>query len=413
MPKTESQEAKDKLAAARIRLLLEQPFFGNLIMFLDPVECKAEDMATMGTDGKHLYYNPAFVMKLTKNQLVTVLVHEVGHIALSHLTRMQGRHPQKWNFAADFAINDLIVSTTDSRGGRVFEDLPGWLYWPKYSDKSAEEIYNDLPNPPKGKKGQGQGQGQGQGDDADGDGDGDSDDGDGDGKSKPNLKGKSTLDDHGKWGDFDKDQSAEDHQQEWKDRIAAAAQNARTRGTMPGAWKTVVDDFLQPKLDWKTIITDVIVSNAKNDYRLFPPNKKFIYRGIYLPSMRGEEINIAFGIDVSGSISDSEIIEAISEVHGICEQFTDYKIYLFTFDTRITGTWEIAPFDDLPKIFSGRGGTDFDDFFRTAEKLPVSTLIVFSDLEAPFPKEPLLPTVWLSVGSAKPPFGLVVEYPRK
>ena len=82
----------------------------------------------------------------------------------------------------------------------------------------------------------------------------------------------------------------------------------------------MIDDFLQPKLDWRSILTDMIVSNAKNDYRLSPPNKKHLWRGFYLPSLQGEKITIAFGIDVSGSISDDEIQEALSEVHGICQQ---------------------------------------------------------------------------------------------
>jgi predicted metal-dependent peptidase len=184
---------------------------------------------------------------------------------------------------------------------------------------------------------------------------------------------------------------------------------------MPGGWQTVIDDFLEPKMHWKSILMDTIVSNSKNDYRLFPPNKKHIWRGFYLPSMRGEEINIMFGIDVSGSISDEEIHEGLSEVKGICDQFSDYTIYVRAFDTEIHNRWELHPFEPVPMVVTGRGGTDFEDICREAEKTPgISTLIIFSDLEAPFPAEVRsMPVIWLSVSAKKAPWGLTIQYPRK
>jgi predicted metal-dependent peptidase len=363
------ETAELKMSRARIQLLLEQPFFGTLILYLEPIEKKPEEMQvpTMSTDGTHLFYCEEFVNSLTPGQLKTVLVHEVGHIVLSHLDRCQGRIPMKWNWAADFAVNDLIHHTTDSNGQKVFEDLSGWLLNPKWHDEAAEQIYGHLPDPP------GQGGGQGQGNQS----------------GKGNYK---TIDDHSQWQDWDKDKSGKEKAQDWKDRVARAATEARTRSKLPGGWQTVIDDFLEPKMSWKSILMDTVVSNSKNDYRLFPPNKKHIWRGIYLPSLRGEEINIMFGCDVSGSISDEEIQEALSEVKGICDQFSDYTIYLRAFDTRIHNRWDLHPFEPVPKVVTGRGGTDFTEICREAEKTPgISTLVIMSDLEAPFPEEPHIP----------------------
>jgi predicted metal-dependent peptidase len=401
--------AESKITTARVQLLLEQPFFGTLILYLEPVEKKSEDMLipTMSTDGTHLYYCSEFVMGLTQEQLKFVLVHEVGHVALSHLARRQARIPMKWNWAADFAVNDLIVNTTDQQGRRIFTSPPGILLNQAWHDESAEQIYGHLPDPPGGDgqgegEGEGEGQGQGQGK------------GKGKGKDKGNCPGP-TLDDHSEWDNWEKDQSSAQKEQEWKDRLARATVEARSRGKMPGGWQTVIDDFLEPKMEWKAILMDTIVSNAKNDYRLFPPNKKHIWRGIYLPSMRGEEINIMFGCDVSGSISDEEIHEALSEVKGICDQFSDYTIYLRAFDTEIHNRWELHPFEPVPMVVTGWGGTDFNEICREAEKTPgISTLIIFTDLEAPFPDEVrCVPVIWLSVSGKKAPWGLTIQYPRK
>jgi predicted metal-dependent peptidase len=403
------ENAELKMSRARIQLLLEQPFFGTLIIYLEPIERKPEEMQipTMSTDGKHLFYCAEFVMGLTPEELKAVLVHEIGHIALGHLERCGGRIPMKWNWAADFADNDLIVNTTDQHGCRIFHLPKGCLINPKWHDETAEQIYTHLPDPPKdggGENGGGQGQGQ--------------DKGQGTGGGQADADGDipgNTLDDHGEWANWGKDKGGKVEEQKWKDRVAKAAVEARTRGKLPGGWQTVIDDFLEPKMEWKSILMDTIVSSAKNDYRLFPPNKKHIWRGFYLPSMRGEEINVMFGIDDSGSISEEEIREGLSEVKGICDQFGDYTIHVRTFDTKIHERWELHPFDPIPKVVTGRGGTDFDEICREAEKTPgISTLVIFSDLEAPFPAEvKTCPVIWLSVSGKKAPWGLTIQYPRK
>jgi len=46
----------------------------------------------------------------------------------------------RWNWAADFAANDLIASTTDSNGRKIFTPLPGWLLNVAWHDESAEQI---------------------------------------------------------------------------------------------------------------------------------------------------------------------------------------------------------------------------------------------------------------------------------
>jgi len=46
--------AESRILKARVRLLLSQPFFGNLLLYLEPVERKGMAMPTVSTDGDHL-----------------------------------------------------------------------------------------------------------------------------------------------------------------------------------------------------------------------------------------------------------------------------------------------------------------------------------------------------------------------
>jgi hypothetical protein len=62
----EKPTAIDCIRKARAVLLLDHPFFGALIFRLTPVS--ASSIPTMATDGKSLFYNPAFVDELPPDQ---------------------------------------------------------------------------------------------------------------------------------------------------------------------------------------------------------------------------------------------------------------------------------------------------------------------------------------------------------
>ena len=389
-----------KIVQARVALGFDHPFFGYLsLKFGDPIERPNMHPPTMAKDGKHLFYHPDFVERVTLSELEGVIVHELGHIILLHLDREGSREHEKWNWATDYAVNSLIHSEMELPNNSM--NLPkGHLYDPKFNDRTAEWIYDNMPDPPK-MGGGGQGSGQ------------------------------STLDDHGVWkegkngngngeggsdnqdgGDFD------GLQQQWREAIAQAANQARMQGKLPAHLETLVGELLQPKLNWKSILRDTITSCAKNDFQLFPPNRRHLYRGIYLPGITGTEITIACAIDSSGSISDEEIVEFLSEVKGICDTYEEYTIYLYVCDAAIHQQLELHPFEPLPAIIGGRGGTDFRPPIMDAEKkqLPISALVYLTDLYGPFPdKQPSFQVIWVSVSdeSIKPPWGMYIRMPRE
>jgi predicted metal-dependent peptidase len=371
-----SKEADKKIAKARVAMIFDTPFFGYLALNLEPIEDNAMQTKTMATDGKHLFYDHDFVMNMSLEQLEAVIAHEVGHVILWHIPRMHGRDPEKWNYACDYSDNDLIR--------RDFTLPPGCLIPDKdLEGKSAEFNYNHIPDPPK--------------------------------------NGKGRFDDHGKWGDWGKDQGdgqgkdgTDNLEAGWREKVAQAATAARMKGKLPSHIGELVDGILQPKLTWQALLRDMVTSGAKSDFRLSPPNKKHLYRGFVLPSITGEEIKVGIGIDTSGSISSEELKIFLSEVKGICDQYENHTIFLWAADTEIHDEYEIHEFDDLPKSFHGRGGTDFRAVCAVADTKDISCLIFFTDLCGEFPdKPPRTPVIWVSVDTnAKAPFGQTIEYPR-
>lgn len=358
----------------RLILLDKYPFFGYLALCLELVETPELPIPTMATDGKHLFFDPDFVKNTPPGQLRGIIAHEVLHCALQHLWRIGKREKMKWNYATDFAIN-LIVT----REG--LELPPGVLLDKKYEGMSAERIYDLLPD-------------------------------------LKTIKGD-LICSHDNWpGKSDKrkkiqqpqDSSSDKNMEEkWKDRLLKAAHEARKRGNLPGEVKSMIDDLIEPKLDWKTILRDKVVSSVKNDFRFFPPAKKYLWQGIYLPSSYGERLEIAIGVDTSGSVDKKQFQEFMAEMRGITEQFEDYILHIFMCDTRVHDYIVIDSQSDWPKSFPKHdGGTSFGPVIDLiAQKdLTISALVYLTDGDGHFPdREPEYPVIWILNKDGTVPWG--------
>ncbi|HET9700564.1 MAG TPA: hypothetical protein VFP70_06555, partial [Burkholderiales bacterium] len=98
-----------KLAAARTRLILEQPFIGALVMHLPLRAADTNWCETTATDARAIHYNPAYISGLDLRQTQFVLAHEALHCALAHFARRSHRVKRRWDVACDYAVNLLLA----------------------------------------------------------------------------------------------------------------------------------------------------------------------------------------------------------------------------------------------------------------------------------------------------------------
>ncbi len=350
---TFSQDQKnkivEKLITARIGLLLRHPFFGNLATRLKLVDA-TDWCGTLATDGRHFYYNNDFVNALTPKECEFGFAHEVLHNVFDHMGRRESRDPKLSNIAADYAANQILK---DERIGEVpsfiqiFQDnkYRGWSYEQIYEELEKNAIKIDISQ-----------LGElldehldGEGDDGEGD-DGD-DEQDGKGKGRPKLtpEEKKAIRD------------------EIKEAMVAAAQSAGA-GKVPAGIQRMIQSFTEPKMDWRQMLRMNIQSIFKSNFSFSRPNRKSMHSGAILPGMMNEEtIDVSVCIDMSGSISDSMARDFLSEVKGIMEEYKDFKLDLWCFDTDIYNyqkfTGDTA--DDINQYeCQGGGGTDFDVNFQ-------------------------------------------------
>jgi predicted metal-dependent peptidase len=359
----EKKKIIEKLVTARIGLLLRHPFFGNMATRLKLVDATSW-LSTLATDGRHFYYNNDFVNRLTPKECEFGFAHEVLHNVFDHMGRRDSRDPKLANIAADYAVNQICK---DERIGefpsfiQVFQDN-------KYRGWSYEQIYEELYD--KADKIDMSQLGELLDEHLDGDGDGD---GEGDGDQEGG-KGRPTL-------------TAEEKKairDEIKEAMVAAAQAAGA-GKIPAGVRRMISDFTEPKMDWRQLLRMNIQSIFRSNFSFARPNRKSQHCGAILPGMMNEEtIDISVAIDMSGSISDEQANDFISEVKGIMDEYRDFKLDIWCFDTNVYNYAQFAGdnADDITQYkVKGGGGTDFDvnfSFMKENDIVP-KKFIMFTD----------------------------------
>lgn len=359
------------LAKARTALVLEHPFIGNVALnmpFVRDYTCK-----TAWTNGKRIGYNPHFIDSLNDEERKFVVAHECLHPMLEHSFRRGGRHHKKWNQAGDYVINKLLK---DEGIGKLVKGCLDNDQLHQAGGGTTDGIYNLLPEP---------------------------DDDGNNGHGEP-------LDDC-----RDADGSpAEQAQQEaeWKVRVAQAAQAAKMMGKMSANMQRLVDDVLQPKVDWREVLRK-FVEKCKSDQRSWArPNRRFLSQGLYLPSVSGESLGeIAIAVDCSGSIDQQTISQFAAEIRTIKEDGNPTKIHVVYFDSEVSHYESYGKDDDLDIKPHGGGGTAFSPvftYFAEHSIEPVACIFLTDLCCNDFGDQPDYPVLWVSTDEGTAPFGEVV-----
>jgi predicted metal-dependent peptidase len=343
-----SAAAEDKLITAKIRLILNQPFFGNIAPRLILQERK--DFPVAATDGIHFFYNSEAIEKLTCDECVWLMAHEVGHVIFFHFDRMGARNKNAWNCAADYAINYILKKNSI---GKPIKDS---LYDKRFSDMSAEQIYDIII------------------------------------KEQINFEDlvKQVIDthlplSHDENGNERTQEEIESLRNEIKEAVISAAQSCEA-GKVPLGIERLINGITNPKLDWKDIIRQSIKSCLKSDFTFQRPNKRSFHTGIYLPSMdREDQVEIAVALDMSGSIGDDAVQAFLSEINGIITDFNSWKIKIWSFDCKIYNYKEYSSDYDNDVLSykpKGGGGTLFECNWEHMKNLDMNPklFIMFTDM---------------------------------
>lgn len=362
---------KTRLAKAKTSLILEHPFVGAIALGMP--HSFQEGVGTACTNGKRVLYSPAFVSELTDDQLKFLVAHECMHPMLEHNFRRQSRDPKKWNMAADYVINQLLV---DEGIGKFIEG--GCLNKALYDAGQgvSEQIYTLLPE------------------DA------------GDDGAGPGIGGTGQDLEDGEGTASDQAQAAA----EWKVKVAQAAQAAKMMGKLSVGMARLVDSILNPTVDWRDVLQKFVIKHKTDERSFARPNRRFLSQGLYMPSRTGERMRaIAFLVDCSGSISDDILAQMAAEVRTVHEDLRPEKLHVVYFDAEVTHYDCFLPDDTVTISFHGGGGTDvraaFDFLDDEGHSDDLACTIVLTDGYTPYPEGSDTPVIWAMTTDTTAPFG--------
>ena len=115
------------------------------------------------------------------------------------------------------------------------------------------------------------------------------------------------------------------------------------------------------------------------------PSRKGWHTGAILPGTNYDEtIDICVSIDMSGSIGDAQAKDFLSEIKGIMQEYKDFKIKLWCFDTKVYNEqdydgYSMEEFDEYEPM--GGGGTSFEVNWSYMKKHDINPkkFIMFTD----------------------------------
>lgn len=329
MANTSPEAVLEQLTRARISLLLQQPFWGTLATRLVLKDATDDDWCpTAATDGRYFYYNRNFISKLTKQETVFLVAHEVEHCVYDHMDRRGSRKPKAWNAAADYVIN---LELHENNIGKLPDPKTSGVqacFDNKFKGMFAEEVYEKLMEDPN--------------------------------QSFPEF------DVHLEPGDGKGEPMSDEERRVLSDEIRAAVMQAAKSagaGNTPAGVRRMLKDLTEPQMDWREILNMKIQSMIKNDFTWQRCSRKTQAYGIYLPGTKEDvRVEAAVSIDTSGSMSQEMLRDLLSETKGIMQQFNDFKLRVWCFDTRVYNEQQFTP-ENIDEIdtydIQGGGGTDF------------------------------------------------------
>ncbi len=386
------------ISAAVLRLRTKSPFFATLALFAKFIP--SNKVETAATNGRDIYINPEYFLNLNPKQQDGLLLHEVLHAALLHVTRRGVRDSHVWNIAADIVTNGIIMQ----QSGQF--DLPdGAIRDENLENFSVEEIYElliqnqenlpelamvDLLEVPITNE-----------------------------EGETNETNSTDNDDHHQESnqqstiEVSRQQEIESHWRNALQHAAIISQN-QDKGELPGGMTREFAAANSSQLDWRSYLWRYLVQTP-NDFSGF--DRRFIGNKLYLESLQGESLHVYVAIDTSGSINNDSLGNFFTEVRGILRSYPHVQCQLYFVDVEVYGPYQLDASTAIPTP-EGGGGTSFTIFFEHIAQVwdgqTTSVIVYLTDGYGTFPEEkPQLPVLWVvtpgGLDSNNFPFGEVVR----
>ena len=326
--------APDRVIAVHVDFSNNKDFAGlSGVVYVGDV--KFEDIGTAGTDGRDVYYDPAFVGTLSRKQLRYLVAHEALHKALMHCTNyneLSKKYPQLCNMAMDYVVNATIEEIDPNFTFVERPTSPTPLVDAKYYGHSFIEVLQDLlqnPPPPPPEGGQGDGNG-------------------------------GAMDEHM----FGKAEIGSKEAKELGTQIDDAIRQGKLLSDKlagKGSRGSPLDRATQKRdTNWREHMREWITTLCEGDEysRFAPPNKRLLPLGIVMPSHFSEATGeLIIACDTSGSMGGI-YPTVFGEIARIAQNVNPDSVRILWWDCAVCGDQVFKPheFDRIASLLKPAGG---------------------------------------------------------
>jgi len=398
-----------------------------------------EDCPTARTNGRDEWYGRAFVKSLSDPELRFLIMHEVGHKMLQHLTTWSELHeedPNCANRACDYYLNHWLTQDYGQDGWIVMPK--GGMLDERFAGLNSKQIYKLLrkeqEQEDEGEEG-GSDTEQGESEPSDGEQGMDGEDGGQPqpGQGKPSKQGKPKdkqqgFDEH----DWEGAQElSKQEQEELAEQIDTALRETELMASKNGTGgNRVIKDILQSKVRWEDELREILTAMCPGtEYQTWArPNRRFmgqqvevggVMEDVYMPSTYSQTIKeMVIAIDMSGSIVDSLQSVFLGEMAKIAAAIKPEVVRVIYWDTSVCSeeVYRGSEVQDIVKCTKpkGGGGTDVNCVTQYMQqfgiKPDVAIVLTDGDLYAGWGTWPC-PVVWAIADnpSANPTVGRTVH----
>jgi len=343
-------------------------------------------------DHYNLYINDELFGKYNLNDRIFILIHEMLHILMGHLNMREFDNKELANIAHDTAINQLIPNLEIPNDAL----LPSSECYDNAKVKESSEYYYNLLVDKFNKSG--------------------STNNIKDNKLEKSNNTKSNtydieynkLDTHETWSKAQETEFSEDLMNDVTSKMIEHAifETQKSRGNLPADIEKMINMFYKkPQVDWKKVLRKIIGSRkvGKRSTIMKKP-RRFKNRPDLKGITKNRSFNLVCIVDISGSMSDSEILTGLNEVSNICKtNNTMMKVIQVNIEVKKDSFEE---FTKNTKIFTrkGAGGTYIASAVKYLHenKIQYDALLCISDMmienvpEDKYWKSVRTPVLWLT-----------------
>ncbi len=375
----------EEVTRTSIKILLKEPFYAHIFSCLSKEvtgpESEVKTMAVGLAGLNHVVYvNERFWDEILTHpdHRYGVVKHEILHIVFKHtLVREPSKDRHLMNIAMDLAVNQHILREQLPAGALLLETFPELHLqkeqtWPYYYEK-LKTLQQEMEGRFKGTA------------------------------SAANLaaiqKDSHGLDRHALWEIVE---TLSETNLSICDSIIdnllilahqKTPQNAW--GNIPGNIRELLDKLLirpEPLVDWRRVVKLFSESSSKTKVKntMKRPSKRFgTVPGIKIKKLK----KLLIAVDTSGSVEKQDLEDFFGEIYHLWRQGAEVKVV--ECDTVIQREYDYR--GKTPSFVLGRGGTDFNEPIRFANRVfQPDGLIYFTDGFARQPETtPRCPLLWV------------------